>query len=169
MTEIVDTKTLTAVEKDAPPQNEMGEKFGGILNTLGSFRQQITMLQNQVRSLEKVVNKQMKQMAREAKKNKNKGNRKPSGFAVPTNISKDLCDFMGKSEGSQVARTEVTQYIIQYIKSKDLQWEQNRKIIKPDKPLKKLLGVQDNEEVTYFNLQKFMNKHFVKNCATSHN
>ena len=169
MTEIVDTKTLTAVEKDAPPQNEMGEKFGGILNTLGSFRQQITMLQNQVRSLEKVVNKQMKQMAREAKKNKNKGNRKPSGFAVPTNISKDLCDFMGKSEGSQVARTEVTQYIIQYIKSKDLQWEQNRKIIKPDKPLKKLLGVQDNEEVTYFNLQKFMNKHFVKKVVAAHN
>lgn len=169
MTEFVDTKTLTAVEKDAPPQNEMGEKFGGILNTLGSFRQQITMLQNQVRSLEKVVNKQMKQMAREAKKNKNKGNRKPSGFAVPTNISKDLCDFMGKSEGSQVARTEVTQYIIQYIKSKDLQWEQNRKIIKPDKPLKKLLGVQDNEEVTYFNLQKFMNKHFVKKVVAAHN
>ena len=169
MAESKDTNTLTPVEKEASPQNEMGEKFGGILNTLGSFRQQITMLQNQVRSLEKAVNKQMKQMAREAKKNKNKGNRKPSGFAVPTNISKDLCDFMGKQAGSQVARTEVTQYIIQYIKQKDLQWEQNRKIIKPDKRLKKLLGVEDNDVVTYFNLQKFMNKHFVKNCVTSHN
>ena len=142
------------------------KKFHGILNTLGSFRAQITMLQNQVRSLEKGVNKQMRQMAREAKKNKNKGNRKPSGFAVPTNISKDLCTFMGKQVGSQVARTEVTQYIIKYIKIKDLQWETNRKIIKPDAPLKKLLGVQDNEEVTYFNLQKFMNKHFVKNSIT---
>ena len=66
----------------------------------------------------------MKHMAREAKKNKNKGNRKPSGFAVPTKISNDLCDFMGKPGGSQVARTEVTQYIIQYIKQKDLQWEE---------------------------------------------
>ena len=156
-------------EKDGEPPSEMGEKFGGILNTLGSFRQQITMLQNQVRSLEKVVNKTMKHMAREAKKNKNKGNRKPSGFAVPTNISNDLCDFMGKPGGSQVARTEVTQYIIQYIKQKDLQWEENRKIIKPDKRLKKLLGVEDNEEVTYFNLQKFMNKHFMKKTAPTHN
>jgi chromatin remodeling complex protein RSC6 len=161
--------TLTPVEKDAEPPSEMGEKFGGILNTLGSFRQQITMLQNQVRSLEKVVNKTMKHMAREAKKNKNKGNRKPSGFAVPTKISNDLCDFMGKPGGSQVARTEVTQYIIQYIKQKDLQWEENRKIIKPDKRLKKLLGVEDNEEVTYFNLQKFMNKHFMKKMAPTHN
>ena len=168
MAETQDTKTLPTVEKSSPtPPSEMGEKFGGILNTLGSFRQQITMLQNQVRSLEKVVNKTMKQMAREAKKNKNKGNRKPSGFAVPTNISEDLCDFMGKPDGSQVARTEVTQYIIQYIKQKDLQWEENRKIIKPDERLKKLLGVDDNEEVTYFNLQKFMNKHFVKKSVST--
>ena len=58
--------------------------------------------------------------------------------------------------------------IIQYIKQKDLQWEENRKIIKPDKRLKKLLGVQDDETVTYFNLQKFMNKHFVKKSATTH-
>jgi len=168
MSNTQDTKTPTSVDKTAAPANEMGDKFGGILNTLGSFRAQITMLQNQVRSLEKVVNKSMKAMAREAKKNKSKGNRKPSGFAVPTNISKDLCDFMGKPGGSQVARTEVTQYIIQYIKQKDLQWEENRKIIKPDKRLKKLLGVEDNEEVTYFNLQKFMNKHFVKKAAASH-
>ena len=163
-----ESKTPTDVDKAAEPANEMGDKFGGILNTLGSFRAQITMLQNQVRSLEKVVNKTMKTMAREAKKNKSKGNRKPSGFAVPTNISKDLCDFMGKPGGSQVARTEVTQYIIQYIKQKDLQWAENRKIIKPDERLKKLLGVEDNEEVTYFNLQKFMNKHFVKKSVTSH-
>ena len=105
-------------------------------------------------------------MAREVKKNKNKGNRKPSGFAVPTNISSDLCDFMGKQAGSQVARTEVTQYIIQYIQAEGFTMAENRKIIKPDEPLKKLLGVEDGDEVTYFNLQKFMNKHFVKNVVS---
>ena len=38
----------------------------------------------------------------------------------------------------------------------------NRKIIVPDAPLKNLLGVEEDQEVTYFNIQKFMNKHFVK-------
>jgi chromatin remodeling complex protein RSC6 len=142
--------------------NPVTEQFGGILNTLSSFRSSITMLQNQVRALEKNVNKQMRQFARESKRNKNKGNRKPSGFAVPTKISKDLCKFMGKKEGAEVARTEVTQYIIKYIKDGDLQWKENRKIIKPDQKLKKLLGVNKNEEVNYFNLQKYMNKHFIK-------
>ena len=105
----------------------------------------------------------MRNYERETKKNKNKGNRKPSGFAVPTPISQDLCTFMGKDKGASVARTEVTQYIIKYINEKDLQWKENRKIIKPDAKLKSLLGVDKNEEVNYFNIQKLMNKHFIKN------
>jgi chromatin remodeling complex protein RSC6 len=163
MSEISQTKKVNADDS----HDEIGEKFSGVLNTLGSFRQQITMLQNQVRSLEKTVNRKMRNLVKEAKKNRNKGNRKPSGFAVPTKISADLCNFMGKKKGSSVARTEVTQYIISYIKSNDLQWAENRKIIKPDVPLKKLLGVEDKEEVTYFNLQKFMNKHFVKSTSAA--
>ena len=59
------------------------------LNMLTGFRQQITMLQNHIRGLEKNVRRKMKALQREAKKNRNKGNRKPSGFAVPTNISNE--------------------------------------------------------------------------------
>jgi len=145
--------------------DEVSEQFSGVLGTLSSFRSQITMLQNQVRALEKTVGKQMRTFAREAKKNKNKGNRKPSGFAVPSKISDELCVFMQKPKGSSAARTEVTQYIIKYIKDHDLQWNENRKIIKPNTPLKNLLNVKKDEEVTYFNIQRFMNKHFIKSEA----
>jgi len=149
------------------PLDEVAEQFSGVLGTLSSFRSQITMLQNQVRALEKTVGKQMRTFAREAKKNKNKGNRKPSGFAVPTNISDELCVFMQKPKGSTAARTEVTQYIIKYIKDNNLQWKENRKIIKPNAPLKDLLNIKKDEEVTYFNIQRFMNKHFIKKEAVS--
>ena len=142
--------------------DEVCQQFSGVLTTLSSFRSQITMLQNQVRALEKTVGKQMRTYIREAKKIKNKGNRKPSGFAVPTKISDELCLFMNKPKGSSAARTEVTQYIIKYIKDNKLQWEENRKIIKPNTPLKNLLALKKNEEVTYFNIQRFMNKHFLK-------
>ena len=120
------------------------------------------MLQNQIRSLEKTVKKNMKTLQREAKKNRNKGNRKPSGFAVPTPISNELCDFMKRPRGSKVARTEVTQYIIRYIKENDLQYQQNRKIIKPNKELRSLLASKAKDEVTYFNIQRYMNRHFEK-------
>lgn len=138
------------------------EEFTGVLSTLSAFRQQITMLQNQVRGLEKHVNKQVKTLQREAKKSKNKGNRKPSGFAVPSPISEELCDFMGKPSGTKVARTEVTQFIIDYIKEKGLQKHDNRKFIDPDAKLSNLLNVKKGDEVTYFNIQRYMNKHFVK-------
>tara|TARA_B100000795_G_scaffold262076_1_gene239543 strand:+ start:1221 stop:1742 length:522 start_codon:yes stop_codon:yes gene_type:complete len=138
------------------------DEFSGVLTTLSAFRQQITMLQNQVRGLEKHVNKQMKSLQREAKKNKNKGNRKPSGFAVPTKITDELCEFMGRPMGTKVARTEVTQYIIEYIREKGLQKADNRKFIAPDKKLTSLLDVKKGDDVTYFNIQRYMNKHFVK-------
>ena len=142
-------------------------QFTAVLSMLSGFRSQITMLQNHIRGLEKNVRKQMKQLQREAKKNRNRGNRKPSGFAVPTPISDELCDFMKRPHGSQVARTEVTQYIITYIKDNDLQYPTNRKVIKPDKPLKTLLAAEEADEVTYFNLQRYMNRHFKKKTMQS--
>jgi len=141
-------------------------QFQGVLSMLSGFRSQITMLQNHIRGLEKNVRRQMKTLQREAKKNRNRGNRKPSGFAVPTPISNELCDFMKRPRGSEVARTEVTQYIISYIKDHQLQFPKNRKVIKPDKQLKTLLAVKKQDEVTYFNLQRYMNRHFVKKSVS---
>lgn len=162
---IQNTTTTPTNENDLEDTALIGEEFAVVLSTLTGFRQQITMLQNHIRGLEKNVKRKMRSLLREAKKNRNKGNRKPSGFAVPTPISAELCDFMKRPHGSEVARTEVTQYIINYIKKNNLQFPQNRKVIKPDKCLKTLLDVPVNEEVTYFNLQRFMNRHFVKKNA----
>jgi len=160
-------KTPTSVSEKDGMETAIEDQFQGVLTMLSGFRGQITMLQNHIRGLEKNVRRQMKQLQREAKKNRNRGNRKPSGFAVPTPISEELCDFMKRPHGSEVARTEVTQYIIAYIKNNDLQYPSNRKVIKPDKPLKTLLAVEPTDEVTYFNLQRYMNRHFVKKSVGS--
>lgn len=152
-------------EADAaePAVNDnIGKQFEGIIQTLSVFRQSITALQTQIRGLEKSVRKEMKSLQKEAAKNRNKGNRRPSGFAKPSKVSAELCSFMKRDAGTEIARTEVTQYLIRYIKDNNLQFTGNKKIIVPDSTLKKLLSVKDGEEVTYFNLQRLMNKHFVK-------
>tara|TARA_X000001036_G_C20578978_1_gene765917 strand:+ start:103 stop:600 length:498 start_codon:yes stop_codon:yes gene_type:complete len=136
-------------------------QFSEVLATLGTFRLQITNIQNQIRTIERTIKKQMKSLKKEVSKGKQKGNRKPSGFAKPSKISKDLSEFMKIEEGKEVARTEVTQYLINYIKDKELTNKENKKIIQPDETLKTLLECGE-EEVTYFNIQKYMNKHFVK-------
>ena len=135
-------------------------QFNDILTTLSAFRTQITALQHQLRVLDKSVSKEFKSLKKDSSKKKNKGNRKPSGFAKPTKITSELSTFMNLPSDAEVARTEVTQFIIKYIRDNNLQHTDNRKIITPDQRLKQLLGIKDGEEVTYFNLQKYMNKHF---------
>ena len=158
-----ETQNTKSTAPEAP--NQIHEQFVVLLNSLSSFKSQIGMLSSQVKALEKSVKKQMKQLQREAAKNKSKGNRKASGFAVPTKISSDLCKFMGKPEGSEMARTEVTKYIIQYIKNNKLPDKTNKKVINPDNALKSLLDLKPKDEVTYFNLQRYINKHIIKTNA----
>ena len=64
-----------------------------------------------------------------------------------------------------MARTEVTKHLTQYIKNNDLQDASNRRKILPDKKLGQLLNVGADDEVTYFNLQKYMKVHFPKSAS----
>ena len=144
-------------------------QFLSIINTLSQLKTQITAASLQLKNLEKQVKKEMKNKNKEISKNKNRGNRKPSGFAEATQISDELCDFMGKEKGEKIARTEVTKYICNYIKENDLRKKDNKRIINPDNKLKNLLGVSDSSEITYFNIQRYMNKHFIKTTNNEKN
>ena len=155
---------MTTDKKEEQLDNSLFEQFEGIVTGLVLVKNQIVNLQQSLKQLEKNVKKQMKGLKKESVKNKNKGNRKPSGFAKPSKVTKELCEFMNKTEGTEIARTEVTKALVSYIKENKLENENNSKIIKPDNKLKILLELEDGEELTYFNIQKYMNKHFVKNA-----
>ena len=134
------------------------------MDTIGEFRKQMNVLQAQIKMLEKNVKKDYKHLAKEVvkSKSKNKGNKKPSGFARPAKITDELCQFMNQKEGTEIARTDVTKSLIDYIEKNKLQNNQNKKEIIPDTKLKNLLGIEDADDIklTYFNIQKYMNKHF---------
>ena len=147
--------------------NNVFDQFGVIIDSLSHFRIQVNTLQQQMRQLEKNIKKEMKVLKKVAEKSKNKGNKKPSGFANPTKVTKELCEFMNKQEGTQIARTDVTRALISYIKLNNLQNKANKKIILPDEKLQFLLGINEEQELTYFNLQKYMNKHFISGTLSS--
>jgi chromatin remodeling complex protein RSC6 len=56
----------------------------------------------------------------------------------------------------------VTREINTYIKANKLQDPTNGRHIIPDAKLKTLLKIKKGEELTYFNLQKYMSTHFAK-------
>ena len=152
---------------DAQVGDELFSQFENVISQLTSIKTHISLIQQNIKNLEKSVKKQMKCLKKEVTKTKNKGNRQPSGFAKPTKVTKELCEFMNKEDGSEIARTEVTRALVSYIKQNNLENKGNSKIISPDDKLKILLGLDDNQELTYFNIQKFMNKHFVKNAESN--
>ena len=140
------------------------DKFNTINDSLTLFKMEISTLQKLVKNVEKDVTKELNNIKKSKKKEKSKTKRAPSGFAKPTKVTKELCEFMNKPEGSEIARTEVTKALVSYIKSNNLieLGETTKNKIVPDEKLKNLLGIQceDANELTYFNIQKYMNKHF---------
>ena len=88
----------------------------------------------------------------------------PNGFAKPTKISDELCEFLGAVKNSEKARTDVTKAIHKYVQEKSLSDPTNKRIIlaHKDPVLKKLLGVTDKDSVTYFNLRRYLKRHFLK-------
>ena len=151
------------IENNELHDEEVFLQFDNLINGLQIVKLQINTLQHSVKQIEKTIKKKMKGLKKEVTKNKQKGNRKPSGFAKPGKITKELCSFLNKEEGTEIARTEVTRALVSYIKENKLDNSDNGQIIHPDNKLKTLLGLDDNQNLTYFSIQKYMNKHFVKN------
>ena len=130
------------------------------LNQLGSM---VAALKTEYRSLEKKWSRELKTAQKTcSKKKKRAGNRAPSGFVKPTRISDELASFLGKDKGTEMARTDVTREINLYIRSNNLQDTANGRKINPDTKLQSLLKLKTTDELTYFNLQKYMSPHFQK-------
>lgn len=138
--------TLEQIKKTREQVNEIGNALKGVLRQLAT--------------IEKEFNKERNVWARKAKK----GGRKStnlSGFAKPGFISPELCNFLNVKPGTEMAHTDVTKLVIQYIKEKNLQDQQNRRVIIPDKKLSGLLQPGTKDTITFFNLQTYMKHHYL--------
>ena len=156
---VVDDVVVDVVEGDAPIA-EQSVEFLAKLQQLGVL---ISSLKAEYRILEKKWTRELKTAQKQSSKRKRKaGNRAPSGFVKPTRISDELAKFLEKPSGSEMARTEVTREINTYIRAHNLQDKENGRKINPDTKLATLLKLKKSDELTYFNLQRYMSPHFAK-------
>lgn len=139
--------------------SEFFTRFQRLLTDFSHLRTELKTLEKRTMKELRVVNKMNK------KRQKRPVTRAPSGFVKPTKISDELANFLGKPFGSEMARTEVTREINAYIRANNLQDKTNGRKINPDTQLAKLLKVTDADELTYFNLQRFMSPHFAKKAT----
>jgi hypothetical protein len=148
----------------AAPATTLDEDLKGVLSSLTSLRDSVSAMITEVKRLDKRVHREIKDARKRRRRVKAEGEegakpRGPSIFEIPTKVTDELCKFLGHPTGTLISRSNVTKQINNYVKEKGLK---NKHDIKPDAALKKLLQVPEGEQLTYFNLQRYLNRHYVK-------
>ena len=156
------TTSTEDTTQESTELTELSVQSGEFLSKLNKWVSEGSSLKAEFKALEKRWGRELKNAQKSKKRAKRGGNRSPSGFVKPTKISDELARFLEKPLGTEMARTEVTKEINNYIRANGLQDKDNGRKIIPDVKLSSLLKISKDEELTYFNLQKYMSPHFPK-------
>jgi chromatin remodeling complex protein RSC6 len=164
--------TIEIVTATDAPKGEFSsvEAIKAMMSTLAEQGAVIKSLQNSLRSVLKDAEKNSKELDKlRNKKNRTKVERSPdalpSGITKPVAISDELAKFLGVAIGTLVPRNEVTKGVSSFVKSNGLSDPANKqKFILDERPaaktLRALLG-NPKEDVTYFNLQRYLKHHYL--------
>ena len=161
-----EVQTTEVVE---PKRESIEERLASVQEMLASLKLTVASAIQEVKQIDKAYTKEKKRKfdkekdvtcANNPPKDGVRKSKIPSGFARPVGITDELCIFMNVKEGTKVARTEVTRFLNKYIADNQLQNKQAKTKINADESLKNLLRLGE-QDLTYFNLQKYMNQHFI--------
>ena len=166
---VVSATPVEQVAAAAPvtPATTLEADLKSLAGRLNSARELLTALVSDVKKLDKRVHKELKEARKRRRRSKPEEGaegaeakpRVPSIFERPLQVTEALCSFLGKPKGTLMSRSEVTKGVNSYVKEKNLK---NKHDISPDAALKSLLAIPEGETLTYFNLQRYLNPHYVK-------
>jgi chromatin remodeling complex protein RSC6 len=177
-TEIISTDTNGDVNFD------INLEFEEICQEVNSIKNSLTSLMSKIRQYKKKVDKTIKDNGKDIvkttkvpkekkekvpkekkekvpKEKKPKNEPPPSAMTIPCSISPELAKFLDKPSDTKMVRTEVTKELYKYIKDNKLQDQTKKMTIKPNQALIDLLCIDEKQELTYFNIQGLMNKHYL--------
>jgi len=153
--DVKDVKVKSKKIEVVPYENsKLAELIEAIANMDKEFKSMKTLVKLVIKE-----NDKKEKILKKERDRKEKARLSPSGFAKPTDISTEMCDFLEIAHGTLMSRTEVTKNINTYVSKNNLKDPVNGRIIRPDAPLKKLLRVKDGDEVTFFHMQRLLNPH----------
>lgn len=155
---VVDSVPVVSTSNEQPSsQTSYQARYESLFSRVRQCQSLLREISTELVALNKEVLRTSRPLLKKSVKKSNSNAK--SGITQEVNVSKDLEGFLGVSEGTKISRTEVTRAITSYIKEHDLQDPKNRRVILPDETLSKILNA-GSEQVTYFNLQKFLKVHY---------
>ena len=126
-----------------------------------STNELLATLQAEIKALRKDLRK-VKQLLEDPSGEKTKARASNNGFNKPLDVSDKLRLFLRLGADEKVSRSQVTKMINQYVTEKSLK---NGQQISLDATLKDLLNPPEGTTVTFLNIQKFINPHYIKPAA----
>ena len=160
---VVETAVVENTQAVEVAEDNYDQEFATVLEQLAVAQTTLKGLMTTVRQLEKRVARDRKVMQKKMKGRAKRvvdPNKPPSGFAKPGPVSDELRAFLKLGPDELIARTEVTKKITEYCKANNLQKAEDKRTINVDSALKKLLRLKKGDELTFFNLQKYMKVHY---------
>ena len=159
----VDETGVAATSSDEVVSDDKTAEHENVVQLLADKIVSLALLIKDIQSSIKPVLKEhdkLRKIVERIQKKRDNARKSPSGFAKPNKISDELCDFIGVPHGTEKSRTDITRYINAYVKEHNLNKPTNRRIILPDEKLKNILKINNEEEVTFFILQRLISHHF---------
>ena len=142
-----------------------GRRFPGLKVTLVSRVEMATttpvtleLLAKELKALRKDVRK-IRQHFEDPTGEKQAARSQNNGFNKPLNVTDKLRTFLGLAADEKISRSQVTARINTYVTEKGLKAGQN---ISLDATLQDLLQPPAGTQVTFLNIQKFINPHYIK-------
>ena len=126
--------------------------------TLESVSADIQALQKDLKSLRKMVRKVLGDIE-DPTGEKKAARAQNNGFNKPQQVTEALHKFLNLPAGELISRSAVTKAVNAYVTEKALKAGQN---ISLDETLKALLNVPEGTQVTFLNIQKYLNQHYIK-------
>ena len=155
------TETTETTEVSDTPY---AEEFTSLVSELDTALTLVRNLKSRLQKLEKQVHRDTKALNKKANGKRARKPRDPnapkSGFAKEGPVSDEMRKFLGLKKDELISRTDVTKRIHEYCKTKNLQNPADKRHIKADASLRKLLKMNKDDDLTFFNLQKYMKVHF---------
>jgi upstream activation factor subunit UAF30 len=118
----------------------------------------LEILAKELKALRKDVRK-IRQHIEDPSGEKQAARAQNNGFNKPLDVTPELRSFLSLGPEDKISRSQVTRKVNEYVEAKGLKKGQH---ITLDETLQKLLHPPEGTQVTFLNIQKYINPHYIK-------
>jgi chromatin remodeling complex protein RSC6 len=160
---------VSAVVTEAPAVEvrTVEQEITSLIASQQKIRDEAVINIKTLQRLQKRVAKEVKEAGKRRRRSKKESEdgvpkeKRPTIFTTPVTLKDDLCGFLGKPKGSQMTPADVTRAFSAYVDSHKLKDVEKGHTIHPDVAMRKVLGVQEGETLTYRNIQSYLYKLYI--------